>query len=172
VLRALPEVQRHIPDARLRVIGEGKDGPWLKRVAEECCATPFVDWIPWMAHKDIVNEYRGNVAFVFPSFHDSGGMVVLEALAAGLPVICLNLGGPGIIVDSSCGIVLDATNPDERAVEKSLAAAMITLATQPGSREFLAANCPRRAQQFDWESAVKKLYSSLNITAEQLAAPK
>ena len=36
-----------------------------------------------------------------------GGFVVLEALSYGLPVICLNIGGPGVVVTSECGISID-----------------------------------------------------------------
>ena len=52
-------------------------------------------WFASVPHENIQQEYGRNVAFVFPSLHDSGGMVVLESLAAGLPVICLEVGRTG-----------------------------------------------------------------------------
>ena len=163
MLRALPAVRRHLPDVRLKVVGEGSDLPWLKRIADECGVANCVEWLPWMPHKDIASEYRNKVAFVFPSLHDSGGLVVLEALTAGLPVICLNLGGPGAIVNSSCGVIIDATDTQEETVLKLLAEAMVTLAQKPHIREALAANSLSRALSFTWERAAERLYSSTSL---------
>lgn len=159
VLRAMPEVLRYIPNARLKIIGQGRDARWLKRVAEECGVAAHVDWVSQLPHQEIAAAYRGHAAFVFPSLHDSGGMVVLESLAAGLPVICLACGGPGVFVDSSCGIVIDSQQSEE-AVQQSLAGAMIRLATDPSLRDSLAANCPARARRFTWRGAAESLYST------------
>jgi glycosyltransferase involved in cell wall biosynthesis len=162
-LRAMPEVQRSCPGARLKIIGKGNDEAWLKQVAREYGVEEYIDWVPSIPHASISKEYRDHVAFVFPSLHDSGGMVILESLAAGLPVICLDLGGPAVFVDSSCGLVLDTTGKDEDAVQKSLAAAMISLIKQPELRRSLAANCASRARQFSWHASAQKLYSYLKI---------
>jgi glycosyltransferase involved in cell wall biosynthesis len=161
VLRALPEVRQRFPRVRLKIVGEGKDMLWLQDVAAECGVASFVEWVPWIPHKDIAQQYQDNVAFVFPSFRDSGGMVVLEALSGRLPVICLNLGGPGVIVDSSCGISIDTAGANENTIQELLAEAMITLIEQPQLRESLAANCQSRAQQFSWDYASRQIYSSM-----------
>lgn len=160
VLRALPEVLRQIPDARLRIVGQGKDARWLKQVAETAGVAGSVDWIPELPHNEISAAYCGHTAFVFPSLHDSGGMVVLESLAAQLPVICLDLGGPGVFIDSSCGIVIQTKNRSEISIQNSIAAAMISLAQQPSTREALASRCSARARQFSWTSAARQLYSA------------
>lgn len=158
VLRAMPAVLRQVPNARLKIVGQGRDARWLKRVAEEYGVSANVDWILRLPHHDIAAAYRGHTAFVFPSLHDSGGMVVLESLAAQLPVICLDLGGPGVFVDSSCGIVIEAANQSEDAVQRSIAAAMIRLATEPSVRDALAANCLERASRFRWRGTAETLY--------------
>ena len=48
---------------------------------------------------------------IHPSLHDSGGWVCLEAMAAGRPVICLDLGGPGLQVTEKTGIKVKASTP-------------------------------------------------------------
>ena len=160
-LRAMPEVLRQLPDARLKIVGEGKDARWLKQVAEECGVSAHIDWIPQLPHSEISAVYREHVAFVFPSLHDSGGLVVLESLAAQLPVICLGLGGPGVFIDPSCGVVIDAVNQSEDSVQRSIAAAMIQLAQQQSVRNSLAAKCVSRARHFSWQGAAQQLYSAL-----------
>jgi glycosyltransferase involved in cell wall biosynthesis len=162
-LRALSEVRRRVPegslgDVRLRVVGEGSDSAWLRSVAEKAGVADSVDWIPWMSREEVLKEYRNHTAFVFPSLHDSGGLAVLEALAAGLPVICLALGGPGILVDETCGIVVEASTRGEEEVVASLAQAMIRLVEEPGTRADLAAGSVVRVRAFSWEQGALALY--------------
>lgn len=160
LLRAMPEVLRAVPNASLTVIGEGSDARWLKQVAESCGIAEHVTWISALPHKEIEAVYRDHLALVFPSLHDSGGMVVLEAMAAQLPVISLALGGPGVFVDSSCGISIDVANQSEEAVQHALATAMIQLAQHQTVRHTLAANCLARARTFTWQNVAEHLYSA------------
>lgn len=167
LLRAMPEVLRAMPNARLTVIGEGRDAHWLKRVAESCGITAHVDWVSSLPHRELAITYRDHLALVFPSLHDSGGMVVLEALAAQVPVICLALGGPGVFVNSSCGISIGTANQSEEAIQHALAAAMIRLAQHPSLRQSLASNCLARARNFTWCGAANHLYSAWREASHQ-----
>ncbi|MFZ0746114.1 MAG: glycosyltransferase family 4 protein [Terracidiphilus sp.] len=160
-LRALAEARQSIPDVKLKVIGDGSDRGWLKGVAQNAGVLDSVEWITAMPHSKIRREYEESLAFVFPSLHDSGGMVVLEALAAGVPVICLDLGGPGAIVTSSCGIVIETGRDSNESVVANLAKAMILLATNPDYRARLSAGSIARAKQMTWDAAAAALYSSL-----------
>ncbi|MGI8770478.1 MAG: glycosyltransferase family 4 protein [Acidobacteriaceae bacterium] len=165
-LRALAEVRRQVPEVRLRVIGEGDDQQWLIKVADGAGVAECVDWIPWMPREEVLGEYRNNTAFVFPSLHDSGGLVVLEALADGLPVICLKLGGPGILVNGSCGIVIEAAARSEDEVVASLASAMIRIAKEPAFTAELACQAVARAAEFSWDNVVRRLYAGVeHVTA-------
>ena len=66
---------------------------------------------------------------VHPSLHDSGGGVCMEAMAAGRPVICLDLGGPAVQVTEETGLKIAADEPYQ--VVRDLAAAMIHLVQNP-----------------------------------------
>ncbi len=170
-LRALAEVIRSVPGARLKIVGQGEDAGWLRQIADQAGVAPHVDWAGWLPHAAMAEEYRTSAALVFPSFHDSGGMVVLEALAAGLPVICLKLGGPGTVVDSSCGVALDTAGLDEAQVVQGLAAAMLRFARDRAWREALCRGTLPRARQFTWEAAARQLYSTLHGVEEATAWP-
>ena len=63
-------------------------------------------WVEWLPHDQLHEHYYQHDALLFPSLRDSGGMVVLEALAHGLPVVCTDRGGPGLIVNRRCGRVV------------------------------------------------------------------
>jgi glycosyltransferase involved in cell wall biosynthesis len=160
ILRALPQVIQSIPNAKLKIVGKGGDRAWLAAIARQAGVGPSVEWISGMQHDQVAQAYRESLAFAFPSLHDSGGMVVLEALAAGLPVVCLDLGGPGAIVTSSCGVVIESRQQSEEAVVASLAQAMISLATDPAQRARLSQNALDRARQMTWDLAAESLYTA------------
>ncbi len=160
VLRALKEVRRSIPDVRLRVIGDGNDRDWLVQVAQEEGVQDLVTWIREKPHSEIWGEYGECISLVFPSLHDSGGMVVLEALAAGLPVICLDLGGPASIVNASCGVAVGTGLRDEKTVIQGVAKAMVSMCSDGGYRAQLSKNAPARAAEMTWDAAADALYSS------------
>jgi glycosyltransferase involved in cell wall biosynthesis len=99
-----------------------------------------------------------------PSLHDSGGMVVTEAMAAGRPVICLNLGGPALqVVDGETGYKVEAISPEQaiNAIEQD----MIKLAENPELRRNMGEASRRRVQEcLKWEhhaAAAQKIYAEL-----------
>ena len=158
-LRALKETRKAIPDVTLRVIGDGDDRAWLLRVSREEGVSDLVEWISAKPQEEVWREYRESVALVFPSLHDSGGMVVLEALAAGLPVICLDRGGPGAIVNASCGVVVETGEQNEKTVVGAVARAMVLICTDRECRKRLAENAPARVAEMTWDAAAEALYS-------------
>jgi glycosyltransferase involved in cell wall biosynthesis len=157
-LHALARARRSIPDVRLKIIGSGEDRGWLEAQARAAGVMDLVEWISSTPHDEITREYGRSLALVFPSLHDSGGMVVLEALAAGLPVVCLDLGGPGLIATPDCALVVAAREVDQAGVVEALAAAMIRIATDAGLRARLAGHAVHRVREFTWDRAADHLY--------------
>ncbi len=161
-IAAMARVRRLLPEVRLKIIGTGDDREWLESQARAAGVVDLLDWVPSTPHAEIAAEYRHSLALVFPSLHDSGGMVVLEALAAGLPVVCLDLGGPGTIATAGCAVIVAARQAGEAAIIDALAQAMIRLATDAGFRARCAANAVQRARQLTWDRAVDHLYAALH----------
>ena len=83
---------------RLEIIGRGPEGDRLCRVAAGVGVRGYVRICDWMARDDLLREMASSEVFLFPSVRDGGGLLVVEAMAAGLPVVCLDLGGPGLHV--------------------------------------------------------------------------
>ena len=100
---------------------------------------------------------------VHPSLHDSGGWVCLEAMAAGRPVICLDLGGPGLQVSDATGIKVPALTP-EQAVN-DLASAIKRMSQDVELREQLAQGGRNRVrEEFSWTNKgklMRDIYSNL-----------
>jgi glycosyltransferase involved in cell wall biosynthesis len=151
---------------RLKVIGSGKDRVWLQRRARSAGVMDLVEWVSSTPHGEMAQEYQRSVALVFPSLHDSGGMVVLEALASGLPVICLDLGGPGAIVTPSCAVAVRAQGEEESAVIHELAESMVELAKDHRLRAELSARGPERARELTWDRAAEAVYSAVDRREE------
>jgi len=93
---------------------------------------------------------------VHPSLHDSGGWVCIEAMAAGRPVVCLNLGEPAIQVTDETGIIIAADEPYQAV--RDLAAAIIQLAQDRELRVSMGqAGRVRVSQHFTWKAVGKNL---------------
>ena len=74
-----------------------------------------------MLRKELFQEIIDSDIFLFPSLRDGGGNVVVEAMAAGKPVVCFDLAGPGLHIDNTCGIKIKPENPGQAIEEMSVA---------------------------------------------------
>ena len=95
------------PDTRLALVGDGPYRAQLEKIFENT-ATTFVGYL---SGEELASAYASGDAFLFPSSTETLGLVLLEAMAAGCPVIGANKGGiPDIITDEVNGCLFD---PDE-----------------------------------------------------------
>jgi glycosyltransferase involved in cell wall biosynthesis len=158
-VRAFARVAPRLPGATLTFIGGGAEQQRLQRLARDFGVSDRIEWRADVARSDMLSLYRDFGLFLYPSLHDSGGMVVLEALASGLPVVCLKLGGPGLIVDESCGIAVDVHSKNVEQVVSELESALFRLAVSGESRKALAQGAVSRARRFSWEQLVSDVCS-------------
>lgn len=98
-----------LPGWRLLICGSGPDEARLRRLAEREQVQQRVEFRGWLLREDLLRVMREEAdVFLFPSLHDEGGWVIAEALAAALPVVCLNRGGPPVLAGSG-GLAVDPT---------------------------------------------------------------
>jgi glycosyltransferase involved in cell wall biosynthesis len=96
---AIAAVSR-LPDWRLVICGRGPDEPRLRRIVRETDVTDRVVFKGWLSRSEVLRSMREEAGiFLFPSLHDEAGWVIVEALAAELPVVCLDHGGPPLLAD-------------------------------------------------------------------------
>jgi glycosyltransferase involved in cell wall biosynthesis len=102
---------------------------------------------------------------VLPSLRECGGTVLLEAMAAGVPCIATNWGGPGHYLDDSCGIRVDPASPE--AFVAGLTDAMLKLAESPELRRQMGLAARRRVRStyFDWGAKADRMLEILRATA-------
>lgn len=83
---------------RLDFIGSGPDQDWIEAEAAKKGISHRVSCRGQLPREDVLKALSDADAMLFPSLHDSGPWAVAEACAIGLPVICVNLGGPPVLV--------------------------------------------------------------------------
>jgi glycosyltransferase involved in cell wall biosynthesis len=157
-LQAVSQLKQSQPGIRFTVVGDGPANVRLHRMAEELGLSDIVEWIPWVPHNRVREYYRAADVFLFPSLQDSGGMAVLEAMAHGLPVVCTDLGGPGVIVNQYCGRVVSTARKSRDQLVSGIVEALQEIAATPALRDSLAAGASTRAHQFRFENLVTSLH--------------
>ena len=137
-------------NATFVVIGDGPDRERLAGLARQLGISERVRFLGALPRTQVLGWMQAADALLFPSLRDSGGFVLLEAMTAGKPVICLDLGGPGEIVTTDCGIKVRPKHTEQ--VVADLAAALQYLANEPELGRALGQAGRRRVQeQFEWD---------------------
>jgi len=153
-IRALAQSRKKGVQVELTIVGDGPYEPVLKQLAATQGVDQSICWLGRRPQSEVFALYRSMHGFIFPSLHDSGGTVVLEAQANGLPVICLDLGGPATLVTPDTAIVVSTHGCDESAVVNALAGALGKLASDESRRMAMAEAAIAHARSMSWERRV------------------
>ncbi|HUK69815.1 MAG TPA: glycosyltransferase [Streptosporangiaceae bacterium] len=153
-IRALSLI-RDLP-ARLDIVGDGFDRGACEALASELGLADRVCFHGWLPRSRIDEFYRSADVFVFPSYREPGGTVTFEAMGHGLPVLASDLGGPGVVVDETCGIRVHPVSPEQYA--RDLAVALTRLVTEPELRRSLGEGARCRVAEIGlWDSKARQL---------------
>ncbi len=140
----------------LDIVGDGFDRAACETLTAELDLADRVRFHGRVPREQVSEFYQAADVFVFPSYREPGGNVVFEAMSYGLPLIVSDLGGPGNVVDESCGIRLHPQSPDQYAAD--LAAAYGRLTADPGLRRALGESARQRAIEVAlWDSKIRQL---------------
>jgi glycosyltransferase involved in cell wall biosynthesis len=154
------------PRAILYILGEGILRPALEELTRNLNLTDRVKFVGWVSADEGVRRLRAADVLVMPGLREVGGIVLLEAMAVGLPVITTNWGGPAIHVTDATGI---RVSPDsQEGFIRGLSEAMLRLARSPELRAQMGqAGMDRvRSNYYDWNQKTDRL---LEIYAEVIA---
>ena len=156
-LPAFARLARAIPAARLTMAGDGPmKGRW-QRMAKDLGIAARVEWLPWQGREAMTMLYETHDVLLFAAMHDTGGMVALEAMHHGLPVVCLKLGGPATLVNRSCGYAVDPAGKNAAQVIAEMGDALTMLAGEP-ARIPLARGAQLRCRDFSWREKVIRVH--------------
>jgi glycosyltransferase involved in cell wall biosynthesis len=132
----------------LRVLGRGNMGQFWQKLAVRRGVADRIQWLGWLPHAQAVAQLEWADVFVFTSLRDTSGTVSLEALASGIPVLCIDHQGMRDIVTDACGIKVPLTTPAR--VARDFATAIERLAASPELCAELGRAGLARAAEYQW----------------------
>ncbi len=152
LIQAMKLVTTHIPDASLVIVGYGGCMGRLQDMVNELHLSSMIIFTGRVSNKELSTWYQKASVFVLPSISVEGqteglGVVLLEAMAAGVPVIGSNIGGiPDIIEDGINGLLVPPEDP------KALAEAIIRILSNPDlMEEFQKTGLDIVRERFSWD---------------------
>ncbi|MGD9346991.1 MAG: glycosyltransferase [Candidatus Aminicenantes bacterium] len=144
------------PDSDYVIFGEGSERSQLERKIQEHNLEPRVRIHPWISSDDLHERMRDSDVFLSTGLQDRSGFFVVRALSAGLPVVCLDSGGPGMIVQEKWGILIKPEDPEQSVLD--LAEALKDLCTDKARRRKMSLAALKNAKEhYTWEGLAKRL---------------
>ncbi len=147
---ASPLLRRH----RLLLVGDGPDRGLLEELVRSLGLEGTVQFAGARASAEVSALMQAADVFVFPSIRESGGLVVVEAMASGLPCVVTDYGGPGETLASECGIKIPLGSADQ--LIGRFKESLEQLASDSGLRERLSTAARVRAfELFTWDGKAR-----------------
>lgn len=87
VLAAFKEIVKRYPQVRLTIIGDGSQRNHITHLISRYNLNAYIDLPGFKRHDEMADYFRNSISFVMPSFPETFGLVYLESLSAGLPII-------------------------------------------------------------------------------------
>jgi glycosyltransferase involved in cell wall biosynthesis len=153
LLEAAALLRAEIPDLAVRIVGDGPEGASLRARHAALGLDGFVRWLGYVAPEELAAEYRRADIFCLPSVQEGFGIVFLEAMAAGLPVVAARAAAVPEVVAG--GLLAE---PGDAA---SLAEALLRMRREPGLREAAAAAGRVRAGEFDAPRVARRFLEAI-----------
>lgn len=145
MIRALPLVRRAIPDAELVFSGRGADEPEFRRLATELGVADSVKFLGFLDQATLVEAYNAGKVFAITSTSDTQSMVMMQAMACGLPVVGVNARALPEYINRDNGFVVEPENPE------ALAKQLIAILKNPALEKKLGEGGRKTALQFSPE---------------------
>ncbi len=140
-------------DVTLDVVGDGFDRAACEQLTDDCGLRGRVTFHGALRHEDVLPWYARSDIFVFPSYREPGGNVAFEAMGSCLPLVVADRGGPGHVVEDTCGITVSPHSPEQYAAE--VAAAVRSLVVDPERRWALGEGARRRVERIGlWDNKI------------------
>lgn len=167
LVRALPEILEAVPQTRLLVVGGKQDARYVEQVEATAAELGVADRILWTGHREDVPELMTAMdVCVLASLEESLPLVLLEAMAAGLPVVSTAVGGVAeCVLDGQTGRLVPPAN------SHALAKALLELLADPARRQQFGEAGSRRAREsFSPESQATAIERAFAQVVERRAA--
>jgi len=143
------------PPIQIRLVGEDWGGiEPLRSLAQRLGISNRLTFVGKLSRTELLREYAQAHFFVLPSIFEPFGIVLLEAMAAGLPVIASRVGGiPEIVDGGRTGLLVDPGNPG------ALAEALRHVCRDEALRKSMGRRAREKVTRYDWDLIVPRILS-------------
>ena len=159
LLEAFSNFNIKVPNLKLRVIGDGPEKSNLIKLAKKLDIDKNVEFLGSLPRNQVKIEMSNTSVLVHPSRYETFGVVIIEALAMGLPVIATRCGGPESIVVNRVGLLIDPGSVSQ------LSQAMINIYTnyQEYYSKDIREYCESKFSERVVVSELAKIYDDNNV---------
>jgi glycosyltransferase involved in cell wall biosynthesis len=167
-LAALPSDVRY----ELRVLGQGPCESRWRCMAGEIGIAANIEWVGWPAYEGQLPFYAWADVFAFTSLRDTSGTGLLEALAAGAPIVGVNHQGAADVMTARCAMPVDVATP--HTAINGFRDAISKLAANRGVLASLSAGALQRSSDFAWErqwTVLKQVYAEAERRSAAASSP-
>lgn len=152
-VRALKYIPKEY-NLSLTIVGSGYQKKVIETEAKQNGWADRVHIIDEKTRQEVLELVEDSDIFLFPSLREGGSWSLMEAMAIGLPVICLDWAGMSIITDDNCAIRLSVTDPEQMPID--MATAIIKLSENPQLRKLMGEAGRKRIKEvFNWDAKGK-----------------
>jgi glycosyltransferase involved in cell wall biosynthesis len=161
LITAFQSVHQRLPSARLVVIGDGPEHGALRELVERLGLGSVVRLLGALADDGAVREwYRRSAVFCLPSIQEGFGIVFLEAMASGLPVVSTTATAiPEVVPHGRAGLLVSPRDP------KALAEALLTLLTDEAFQARCRAYGRGYVAPFSWDRVAERFLEAVSPQA-------
>jgi len=167
LLRAAARLRGRIPELEVRIVGGGPESTRLEKICRDENLQNVVTWRKDISQQDLAREYQSCDLFCLPSVQEGFGIVFLEAMAAGKPIVAARAAAVPEVVRQ--GLLVEPDN------DEALAAAIERLHQDPDLRQSLAHEGREVVTQFDAPAVaaifLRKLEELNHVGADPLVRP-
>jgi glycosyltransferase involved in cell wall biosynthesis len=153
-LRALGQLPAHL-DWKLDVLGSGEKTTSWKALAAKLRLSSRCMFHGQLTRAEALDVMRNADVLLITSLRDLTSTVTVEALALGLPIVCLDHCGFGSVVDETCGLKVPVHSPGQ--VYRDLAVALGRIIEDHGLRWRLSEGAKVKSQEFAWDRKIRSM---------------
>ena len=150
---------------RLDILGEGPETEAWKCLAEKLGIADGLEWHGRVSHENALKIMNDGHVLAFPSLKEGTPHVVLEALSLGLPVICHDACGMGVVVTKECGFKMPLKDPNTSI--NGFSNAILSILRKPHIVSEMSVGALKRAKELIWSEKVKAISSAFEIAVSR-----
>jgi glycosyltransferase involved in cell wall biosynthesis len=153
LIKAIPEIKKKIPDIHVYLAGEGSRKNWIIKLIRELNIDNNVTFLGYITGYTKYFYIKNADLFVAPSYYESFGLSILEAMACGKAIVASNVDNvPYLIEDGKEGILIRPSDSQE------LANGCIQVLLNPNYGKLMGANAKQKAESYTWNDTAKMTY--------------